>query len=96
MKGYGYIRERQREPEPSAKPQITSFADVTLVLLVIFLVSAAAAVEMFAAAFGTAAPLTRDFINIGMASYYGDTTRMKAELVPELAFPTLRDGLPLL
>lgn len=57
---------------------------------------AAAAVEMFAAAFGTAAPLTRDFISIGMASYYGDTTRMKAELVPELAFPTLRDGLALL
>jgi len=46
--GYGYIRERPREPEPSAKPQITSFADVTLVLLVIFLVSASAAVEMVA------------------------------------------------
>ncbi|KKL60328.1 hypothetical protein LCGC14_2206440 [marine sediment metagenome] len=46
MPGYGYIRERRRDPEPSAKPQITSFADVTLVLLVVFLVSASAAVAM--------------------------------------------------
>ena len=46
MPGYGYIRERKQPVGPSAKPQITSFADVTLVLLVIFLVSAAAAVQM--------------------------------------------------
>jgi nucleoside-diphosphate-sugar epimerase len=56
----------------------------------------AAAVEMYAAAFRTAAPLTRDFIRIGMASYCGDTTRMKAELAAALAYPTLREGLPLL
>jgi len=56
----------------------------------------AAAVEMYAAAFRTAAPLTRDFIRIGMASYYGDTARMKAELAAALAYPTLREGLPLL
>jgi len=37
---YGYIRERLPDPPISAKPNITSFADVTLVLLVIFLVSA--------------------------------------------------------
>jgi biopolymer transport protein ExbD len=49
MPGYGYIRERRRPPEPSAKPQITSFADVTLVLLIIFLVSSSAAVQMVAA-----------------------------------------------
>jgi len=48
MPGYGYIRERRRPVGPSAKPQITSFADVTLVLLVIFLVSASAAVQMVA------------------------------------------------
>jgi biopolymer transport protein ExbD len=45
-KGYGYGRYRRQGYEPSAKPQITSFADVTLVLLVIFLVSASAAIEM--------------------------------------------------
>ena len=58
--------------------------------------AAAAAVEMYAAVFNTAAPLTRDFVRIGMASYYGDTARTKAELIPSLAYPTLREGLPLL
>jgi biopolymer transport protein ExbD len=54
MPGYGYIRERRQPTGPSAKPQITSFADITLVLLVIFLVSAAAAVQMVAADLPTA------------------------------------------
>lgn len=52
--------------------------------------------EAFALAFGTASPLTRDFIRIGMASYVSDTSRMKQELVPALAFPTLEQGLTLL
>jgi len=43
---YGYIRERKHPPEPAAKPQITSFADVTLVLLTIFLVTASAALAL--------------------------------------------------
>jgi biopolymer transport protein ExbD len=42
----GYIRRRRRKAERFIKPNITSLADVTLVLLVIFLVSASAAVEM--------------------------------------------------
>jgi nucleoside-diphosphate-sugar epimerase len=42
------------------------------------------------------APLTRDFIRIGMASYTSNTDRMKAELLPELAFPSLQSGLSLL
>ncbi len=42
------------------------------------------------------APLTRDFIRIGMASYVSNTDRMKAELLPELAYPTLLSGLSLL
>jgi len=46
MSGYGYIRERSRPGEPSAKPQITSFADITLVLLVIFLVTASAGIQL--------------------------------------------------
>jgi len=26
-------------------------------------------------------------------SYYGDTSRMRLELLPELKYPTFRDGL---
>jgi len=58
--------------------------------------AAAAAVELFAGVFGTASPLTRDFVAIGMADYYGDTARMKADLLPQLQYPTLREGLALL
>lgn len=56
----------------------------------------AAAVELCASVFGTRAPLTRDFVKIGMASYYADTSRMKAELIPALQYPTLQEGLVLL
>ncbi len=52
--------------------------------------------EAYASVFGTASPLTRDFIRIGMASYVSDTTRMTRELLPELAFPTFTAGLSLL
>ncbi len=52
--------------------------------------------EAFATMFGTTSPLTRDFIRIGMTSSVMDTSRMKKELLPQLAFPTLRDGLSLL
>ena len=57
---------------------------------------AAFIVELFAWVFQVPAPITRDFICIGMVSYYSDTSRMKAELVPELAYPTLQDGIDLL
>ncbi|UCE28248.1 MAG: NAD(P)-dependent oxidoreductase [Candidatus Coatesbacteria bacterium] len=53
-------------------------------------------VEAYATIFGTAAPLTRDFVKIGMVSYWSDTSRMKAELVPNLRYPSLADGLGLL
>ena len=52
--------------------------------------------EAFATIFRTPSPLTRDFIRIGMASYVSDTTRMKQELLAELAYPTLADGVGLL
>jgi nucleoside-diphosphate-sugar epimerase len=42
------------------------------------------------------APLTRDFIRIGMVSYTADTGRMKSELLAQLAYPDLRAGLELL
>jgi nucleoside-diphosphate-sugar epimerase len=58
--------------------------------------AAGAAVELFAGVFGTPAPLTRDFIRIGMAGYCADTSRMKAELLPTLEYPTLREGITLL
>lgn len=43
--------------------------------------------------FGVRSPLTRDFVKIGMASYYGDTSRMRKELLPELKYKTFREGL---
>lgn len=58
--------------------------------------AAGAASEAFATLFGTQAPLTRDFIRIGMASYLSDTSRMKRELLPELQYPTLEHGIGLL
>lgn len=58
--------------------------------------TAAALTEGFATIFHTRAPLTRDFIRIGMASYTADTSRMKEELISELAYPTLDEGIVLL
>jgi nucleoside-diphosphate-sugar epimerase len=57
---------------------------------------AAETVELFASMFNTPAPITRDFIRIGMASYWSDTSRMKEELVGELEYPKLDDGIGLL
>ena len=57
---------------------------------------AAFIVEVFASIFRKPAPITRDFIRIGMVSYFSDTSRMKAELLPELAYPILEDGIDLL
>lgn len=54
--------------------------------------TAAACCELFAAAFGTRSPLTRDFITIGRVSYCGDTGRFRKELLPSLTYATLRDG----
>ena len=42
--------------------------------------------------FGIQSPLTRDFLNIGKVSYYGDTQRMRAELLPTLKYPTMAEG----
>ena len=38
-------------------------------------------------------PLTRDFVTIGRVSYCGDTSRMRRELVAELRYPTLGEGM---
>lgn len=49
--------------------------------------------ELNSLLFGTKSPLTRDFITIGRVSYYGDTTRMRAELISNLKFRTFKDGI---
>jgi len=74
MPGYGYLRERRKPLRPSAKPQITSYADVTLVLLVIFLVSASAAMQMVDVELPDARnPVARD-INLAVTVSVGKAT----------------------
>lgn len=58
--------------------------------------AAASLCELYAAVARTPSPLTRDFIRIGRVSYWGDTRRMREELVPRLECPTLQAGLPTL
>ncbi len=55
--------------------------------------SAATIFETWSRITGCRSPLTRDFVTIGRASYYGDTTRMKEDLLPVLAYPSFRDGI---
>jgi len=55
--------------------------------------TAAAACELFSLIFGTRSPLTREFIRMGMTSYYGDTRRMHEELISGLTYPTLDEGI---
>lgn len=52
--------------------------------------------ETFATIFRTGTPLTRDIVAMGMTSVVADTTRMKNEIVPELMFPTLSEGLTII
>jgi nucleoside-diphosphate-sugar epimerase len=54
--------------------------------------TAATLCELTALVAGTPSPLTRDFIRIGRVSYWGDTRRMREELLPTLAYPTLEFG----
>lgn len=57
------------------------------------IMTAARTFEVFSAIFNTRSPLTVDFIRIGMVSYYGDTTRMRSQLLPELTYRTYKDGI---
>jgi len=59
------------------------------------IMTAAGACELFSAVFKIRSPLTRDFIRIGLASYYGDTARMRQELLPELRHKTYKEGINL-
>lgn len=57
---------------------------------------AAQIVELYALLFRTKSPLTKDFIKIGMVSYTGDISRMKKDLLPELKYPTIDEGIAIL
>jgi nucleoside-diphosphate-sugar epimerase len=57
------------------------------------IMTAAQTFELFSFLFGTRSPLTKDFVKIGRISYYGDTTRMRKELLPDLKYRTFKDGL---
>jgi len=54
---------------------------------------AAKVFELVSFLFRTKSPLTRDFIKIGMVSYYGDTTRMRKELISDLKFKNYQEGI---
>jgi len=49
--------------------------------------------ELCAMLFGVKCPLTIDVVKLGMGSYYGDTNRMKEELLPELKYETFLQGI---
>ena len=49
--------------------------------------------EFYSKITGCISPLTRDFIDIGRVPYYGDTTRMRKDLLPILKYRTVADGL---
>jgi len=57
------------------------------------IMTAAQAFELFSALFNTRSPLTKDFVTIGQVSYYGDTKRMRKDLLPELKYKTFEEGL---
>lgn len=55
--------------------------------------TAAALCEAGAFVLRKPSPLTRDFIRIGRVSYWGDTRRMREELLPQLEYPSLERGV---
>lgn len=56
---------------------------------------AARSFELYSSLSGKISPLTRDFIKIGRISYYGDTERMRKELLPILKYKTYKEGITL-
>ena len=49
--------------------------------------------ELVSKVFCTISPLTKDFIDIGRVSYYGDTTSFRTELLPDLTYPDCLTGI---
>lgn len=58
--------------------------------------TAARMFEISSLVFGVRSPLAVDFIRIGRVSYYGDTSRMREELLPRLKYRNFREGLEIL
>lgn len=54
---------------------------------------AATVFELVSKIFGTKSPLTKDFIDIGRVSYYGDTSRFRSELLPDLKHCDIHEGI---
>jgi nucleoside-diphosphate-sugar epimerase len=54
--------------------------------------TAAGLCEFYSMITGSTSPLTRDFIDIGRVSYFGDTGRMRKELRPSLKYRTIAEG----
>jgi len=48
--------------------------------------------EFISSVFKTKSPLTKDFIDIGRVSYYGDTSRFRSELLPTLKYTNIYEG----
>ncbi|MDR2475200.1 MAG: NAD(P)-dependent oxidoreductase [Bacteroidales bacterium] len=61
----------------------------------LLILTAARCCEFISLLFNQKSPLTVDFIRIGCVSYYGDTRRMRRELLPELRYKTYMDGIEL-
>jgi nucleoside-diphosphate-sugar epimerase len=55
--------------------------------------TAAMLCEITSSIFSIPSPLTRDFIRIGQTSYYGDTSRMRKELLPILRYRIYQEGI---
>ncbi len=54
---------------------------------------AARVFEFISRLFGTISPLTKDFIDIGRVSYYGDTSRFREELLSDLKYSNIYEGI---
>lgn len=54
---------------------------------------AASLFELASNVFGIKSPLTKDFIDIGRVSYFGDTSRFREELLPELIHRNVNEGI---
>ena len=52
--------------------------------------------ESFAAIFRTRTPLRRDIVRMAMTSVVADTSRMKKDIVSQLSYPTLKEGLAII
>ncbi|MBN1532035.1 MAG: NAD-dependent epimerase/dehydratase family protein [Spirochaetes bacterium] len=62
--------------------------------LPLFLIYCAAALcEFVSRLLNIRSPLTRDFITIGRVSYYGDTSRMRRELLAGLKYRNYKEGI---